>query len=205
MRIARLIRTRLERLGFEVRMTRTENNFVNNGRAGAANAWGADAFISIHRNGFDNPAANGFETFTLVRFTPESDRLAQALQRSVVAAGVQSNRGVKRHDFATLAGARMPAVLVEYGFISNVRDNELFDHNIAAYADATVSAIASLYNPASSPALPPPPASVPEKPNVTTLHRVQLGAFGIRANAEARLRQVHLAGFTDAFIQTVQV
>jgi len=37
-----------------------------------------------------------------------------------------------------------------------------------------------------------------------TLYRVQVGAFSVKANAEAYLKKIKAAGFTDAFITTVQ-
>ena len=48
-----------------------------------------------------------------------SSRLAYALQERLVADLKAENRGVKQAPFYVLAGARMPAVLLEVGFISN--------------------------------------------------------------------------------------
>jgi N-acetylmuramoyl-L-alanine amidase len=48
-----------------------------------------------------------------------SSRLAYALHDKLVAALQAENRGVKQAPFYVLAGARMPAVLLEVGFISN--------------------------------------------------------------------------------------
>jgi N-acetylmuramoyl-L-alanine amidase len=48
-----------------------------------------------------------------------SSRLAYALHDKLVTALQAENRGVKQAPFYVLAGARMPAVLLEVGFISN--------------------------------------------------------------------------------------
>ncbi|MCL2354039.1 MAG: LysM peptidoglycan-binding domain-containing protein, partial [Defluviitaleaceae bacterium] len=50
--------------------------------------------------------------------------------------GVQSNRGVMRANFAVLRNTTAPAMLLEMGFITNLRDNQLFDQNLNAYAAA---------------------------------------------------------------------
>ncbi|MCK9288597.1 MAG: SPOR domain-containing protein, partial [Sphaerochaetaceae bacterium] len=45
-----------------------------------------------------------------------------------------------------------------------------------------------------------PPTPTPTEPK--KLYRVQVGAYAIKANADAMLKRVKAAGFTDAFIKT---
>ncbi|MBI5642158.1 MAG: N-acetylmuramoyl-L-alanine amidase [Deltaproteobacteria bacterium] len=54
----------------------------------------------------------------------ESSRLAEAVHLSMLKATGKENRGVKQAPFAVLAGATMPAVLVETGFISNPHEEK---------------------------------------------------------------------------------
>lgn len=49
----------------------------------------------------------------------ESSRLAYAVHERMVAAATAEDRGVKQAPFYVLAGARMPAVLLEVGFLSH--------------------------------------------------------------------------------------
>lgn len=49
----------------------------------------------------------------------ESSRLAESVHLSLLKLTGKGNRGVKQAPFAVLAGATMPAILVEVGFISN--------------------------------------------------------------------------------------
>jgi N-acetylmuramoyl-L-alanine amidase len=59
----------------------------------------------------------------------QSSRLAEIFQEELVtAAGTQKgNRGIKQNTFVVLKGATMPAVLVEVGFISNPKEEELLN------------------------------------------------------------------------------
>jgi N-acetylmuramoyl-L-alanine amidase len=52
----------------------------------------------------------------------ESSRLAYAIHERVVARAGTPDRGVKQAPFFVLAGARMPAVLLELGFLSDSRE-----------------------------------------------------------------------------------
>jgi N-acetylmuramoyl-L-alanine amidase len=69
-----------------------------------------------------------------------SSRLAYALHDRLVAVLGAEDRGVKQAPFYVLAGARMPAVLLELGFISHAEESlKLRD---AAYQDRIADAIA---------------------------------------------------------------
>jgi len=74
-----------------------------------------------------------------------SSRLAYALHDKLVAALKAENRGVKQAPFYVLAGARMPAVLLEVGFISNpaeaarLRTAEHQERIAAAVADGVAA------------------------------------------------------------------
>ena len=68
-------------------------------------------------------------------------------------------------------------MLVELGFISNTRDNELFDKNFDAYAEAIAKGICMALGVVCK------TGSAETQANV--LYRVQVGAFGVKSNAEA--------------------
>jgi N-acetylmuramoyl-L-alanine amidase len=57
------------------------------------------------------------------------------LSDNITNAGVQTNRGVIRANFAVLRNTVAPAMLLEMGFITNTRDNQLFDTNLNTYAN----------------------------------------------------------------------
>lgn len=71
-----------------------------------------------------NPVAGILDDLWMVEALAESSRLAHALNARLVAATGAENRGVKQAPFLVLAGARMPAVLVEVGFVSHEGESQ---------------------------------------------------------------------------------
>ncbi|MCL2857728.1 MAG: N-acetylmuramoyl-L-alanine amidase [Oscillospiraceae bacterium] len=138
LRLGRRVQALLERqAGVNVAMSRTLDVFVSLGdRTNHANRVGADLFVSLHRNGFTSPAANGFENWIFTTASAVDEGAAREVLERVIEVGVQSNRGIKRGNFHVLRESRMPSILVELGFITNTRDNELFDTHFEAYAQA---------------------------------------------------------------------
>lgn len=87
-----------------------------------ANNWGADLFISIHCNSFNNSEAKGTEA-EVFSFNTEAYKLATCIQNQIVNSLNTVNRGVKEYPSLTvLKHTTMPAVLVETAFISNMED-----------------------------------------------------------------------------------
>ena len=109
----------------EVIQTRPDDHFVTlDDRAGMANFFRADLFISIHSNSARG-WAEGTETFIHPSARGgRSEQMARLIEQEYVRRGRKS-RGVKTANFAVLRGTRMPAVLTELGFISN-RGEERF-------------------------------------------------------------------------------
>jgi len=158
LRLALAVRQILQAQGQRVVMTRSTDVFVTLAeRSAISNRNNANLFVSIHRNSSTNPAANGVENYIFTT-APTADALyAHNVLDEIVDAGVQNNRGVIRANFAVLRNTNAPSMLLEMGFITNVRDNQLFDQNFNAYAAAIARGImTSLYGPA----VPPPTYSL---------------------------------------------
>lgn len=89
-------------------------------RARRANEWGADIFISIHQNADINQQGRGLETYcygNMYQASKEGCRLAEAIQGRVLFNTGLLDRGVKRARFLVLVETKMPAVLIEAGFV----------------------------------------------------------------------------------------
>ncbi len=129
--IAKLTAQKLAEQGAMVIMTRKTDEFINlNERPAIANRNNADFFISIHinSNGLDTRSRGGI-TFYHLR-----DQICQVLASCIQSEikkvsglpnlGTWSDGKIYNSGFAVLRGAKMPAVLIECGFINNASDRK---------------------------------------------------------------------------------
>jgi N-acetylmuramoyl-L-alanine amidase len=153
--IARRLASRLTGLGAQVAFTRTRGECPDTSeRAQRANAEHADLFVSLHMNSHDKSNAEGACTY-FFGGSRAGERLAESVQRELVALGVSDCRSHPR-SYQLLKETRMPAVLVEPGFISSPEDAaRLEDPEFrAAVADAIATAIRRYYEPVNEERLP---------------------------------------------------
>lgn len=132
----------LEDNGVDVYYTRTADIYESPyQKATEANATGADYFVSIHRNSSPYPNQyTGIETLVYNRFS-EAARLAYNINARLEQVGFV-NQGVnERPNLVVLNSTQMPAVLVEVGFINTDADNQLFDEQFNAIAQAIADGI----------------------------------------------------------------
>ncbi|MEG2813907.1 MAG: N-acetylmuramoyl-L-alanine amidase [Oscillospiraceae bacterium] len=147
LRMVFAIKAELIKQGFTVILTRDSDEYVSlQERSNFANQKKADYFISIHRNAFSLAIANGVENWIYERTDAQTQKAAELILNEVVGVGVQSNRGVKRGNFHVTRETTMPACLLELNFISNPKDNELFDKNFEGYAKAICKGICKFFN-----------------------------------------------------------
>ncbi len=138
---------------FEVRLSRptqdtalgSSNTTSLRARTADANAWGADAFISIHTNASSNASATGVEDFVY-----DEPSRAFSLAEDIVAGISQAtglrNRGTKvRPGLYVLRKTAMPAVLVELGFITNPGDAALMNTQPELFARGIYNGIVEYY------------------------------------------------------------
>jgi N-acetylmuramoyl-L-alanine amidase len=114
-------------------------------RADMANAWNADFFISLHCNSSSNEAASGSEAFVHNRQSPANTMAFRILEGLHNRTGLP-NRGVfVRPGLFVLRATRMPAVLVEMGFITNEWDVYLLTTDPQGFAQGIYNGILSFY------------------------------------------------------------
>jgi N-acetylmuramoyl-L-alanine amidase len=81
--ISRKLRDALERKGIDAMLTRNDDVFVDLvTRTEVANSVGADLFISMHANGYGDPAAGGFEIYFLSPAMDDHARTVAAMENA---------------------------------------------------------------------------------------------------------------------------
>lgn len=132
----------LKKNGIDVYYTRTTDEYETPfKKATDANNSGADLFVSIHRNSSKNPNQySGVETL-VYSDTGLKAEVARNINNQLEDAGFK-NLGVdERKNLVVLKRTKMPAVLVEAGFINNDKDNYLFDEEFDSIAQAIADGI----------------------------------------------------------------
>lgn len=132
----------LKKNGIDVYYTRTTDEYETPfKKATDANNSGADLFVSIHRNSSENPNQySGVETL-VYSDTGLKAEVARNINNQLEDAGFK-NLGVdERKNLVVIKRTKMPAVLVEAGFINNDKDNYLFDEEFDSIAQAIADGI----------------------------------------------------------------
>lgn len=167
----------LQNNGIDVEYTRITDVYESPyQKAMEANEAGVDLFISIHRNSFpqDN-VVSGVESLVYnkqgIKYEMAQNINAQLETVGFVNLGVQA-----RPNLVVLRRTRMPAVLVEVGFINSEVDNQLFDQNFSDIAQAIADGILDTLN------------NFPLEEEIS--YSVQTGAFRNRRYAERLLGEL---------------
>ncbi len=141
--------------GYEVRLSRptadtqlgTSNASSLAARVNEANDWGADYFISLHANASTISSASGSEAL-VYRVDSTAGRLGESIVRALAEATGLPNRGVTpRTNLYVLRRTRMPAVLVELGFITNPGDAALMANSPQLFALGVANGITAFVAP----------------------------------------------------------
>lgn len=133
--------------GIDVEYTRTTDVYESPyEKAMEANEAGVDFFISIHRNSFpqDN-IVSGVESLVYQK-TGIKYEMAQNINAQLETVGFVDLGVKERPNLVVLRRTKMPAVLVEVGFINSDTDNQLFDRNFMDIAQAIADGILDTLN-----------------------------------------------------------
>ncbi|WP_309396977.1 N-acetylmuramoyl-L-alanine amidase family protein [Cerasicoccus maritimus] len=160
MDLAKRVKARLERYGYKVTLTRTDDRYIPLAdRPEFANRVNADLFVSLHFNAITNAKVDGIETYVFTpaghastnaktadkrtypgnRDAPWSMLAGYHIQSQMINKTKADDRGVKKARFAVLKTLNCPGVLVEGGFVSHPREGR--NIGSSAYRDKLADAI----------------------------------------------------------------
>jgi N-acetylmuramoyl-L-alanine amidase len=164
--VAQRLDSLLKGLGVNTLMTRTDDVYVSLPRRaelanGVADENANAIFVSIHFNQSSGESVDGIETYYADKKIPPPDdwtwigyfnhpedesldrgeNLAADVQTAVVTHMGETNRGIKSRSLFVTRHTRMPAILVEGGFLSNKIENQSLRND--AYREQIAEGIAA--------------------------------------------------------------
>ncbi len=189
--IALACRDELKRHGVEVKMSRTKDeNDPLSEEIKECNAYAPDIAVSIHNNAGGGDGAEVFYHYG----GGKSKALAENILAEIVKVG-QNSRGAKirknsqgKDYYGFIRETSAPAVIVECAFVDNATDLQIVatEGKRKTMGEAIAKGILKTMG-------------VEIQSERNTLYRVQVGAYLVKANAEAMHKKLKAIGF-DAFI-----
>lgn len=132
----------LEENGINVVYTRTSDVYETPfTKATKGNEAGADFFISIHRNSSEKPNEYNGTSTLIFDTTGIKKEMAANINAELKKVGYNDLGTDIRPNLVVLKRTKMPAILVEAGFINSDKDNALFDEEFYDTADAIAKGI----------------------------------------------------------------
>ena len=131
LKIAKKIKKRLEKNGWEVVMTREKDVMLGDPAAGnkkihdmkarveRINKTMPQAAVSIHQNSYQDAQIHGAQVF-YYSHSEEGKRMAEVMQKALLKADEENTRQAKANDtYYLLKRTEVPTIIVECGFLSN--------------------------------------------------------------------------------------
>ena len=168
--------------GIDVVYTRTTDVYQTPfEKAMLANQSDADIFISFHRN--SSPKANQYDGVEVLLYDKSGIKyeMAENILGAMGEVGFREIGIEERPGLVVLRRTKMPALLLEIGFINSDVDNQLFDEKFDEIAQGIAGAILGTLD-----------ENEIEGP---VYYRVQTGAFRNRENADRMLYQLTDKGY----------
>ena len=180
----------LIRCGFEAKTNVTEGKTMYD-RVKESNTWGADAHIPIHTNASNGKVA-GFRGFAY-NTTGTGYKLVKAIMNTVAPITPGESDGVSAYPgLYEVKTTNAPCAYLELGFHDNAEEAQYIIDHTDDLAEAICKGICNYYGVTYV-------APAATSTGTKTLYRVQVGAYSVKANAEAMQKKLKAAGY-DAII-----
>ena len=189
--IALACRDELERHGISVKMSRTKDeNDTLSDEIKECNAFSPDLAVDIHNNAGGGDGAEAFYHYG----GGKSKTLAENVLSEIVKVG-QNSRGAKirknangKDYYGFIRQTSCPAIIIECAFVDNASDLQILATESKRKAMGVAIAKGILKT-----------LGVEYEGERGTLYRVQVGAYLVKANAEAMQKKIKAVG-VDAYI-----
>lgn len=192
--IGKRVKYHLERHNQTVIESRLNDETVSlRERSNKANNNNVDLCISIHCNAFSDSSAQGVEIFYYQGSTRGKQLASSILNKITKAKLYTKNRGLKTDNLHMTRETKMPSVLIELGFITNVTDKNLIINNKENFAIAIAKGILNYYGMTYN-------AETTQTTTNDKLYRVQVGAFKEKANAEKLANELKQKGYNTYIV-----
>lgn len=166
-------------------------------RTNNANAWNADFYLSIHHNaGINGGSGGGIVAYMYPGASAVTKAWRDELYDALIAhTRLKGNRSAPKAtgNYFVLRETKMPAVLLELGFMDSKTDVPIILTD--KYAQQCAAAIVEVLvkRGGLKKKAPPSPAA--------TLYRVQVGAFANKANAEKLSEELRSKGYPTYIVK----
>lgn len=164
-------------------------------RTNAANAWGADFYLSVHHNaGINGGSGGGIIAYTHPQSSKASVEWRDALYDALIKhTGLKGNRSNPKAtaDYYVLRKSNMPAVLLELGFMDSKTDVPVILSD--GYAQECARAIVEIIVQRGK--------LTKKETEDAALYRVQLGAFASEGNAQALASELRAKGYQTYIVK----
>ncbi|MCI9618069.1 MAG: N-acetylmuramoyl-L-alanine amidase [Eubacterium sp.] len=132
----------LSNAGFDVVYTRTSDVYNTPfEKATIGNNAGGDLFVSFHRNSSAIPEMYSGNQTLVYNDEGLKAQLARNINENMAALGFEDKGVVERPNLVVLKRSKMPAILLETGFINSETDNQIFDEKFNEIAQGIADGI----------------------------------------------------------------
>ena len=197
-KLSQLLKKYLEQYGIKVTMTRSNQAKDLDLTSRGKKAKGCTLFLSIHSNACDTESVDYPVVYVPLNGTGDTigKKLADCIASTMGTkqkGRTATRKGNHGDYYGVIRGAvsvGVPGLILEHSFHTNAKATKwlLNDSNLEKMAKAEADVIAAHYG-----------VKMPAKADSGKLYRVQVGAYSVKANAEAMKKKLEAAGF-DAII-----
>lgn len=195
-KIAAALEKELDRCGFNAKTGISDSMYT---RVPESNAFGADLHLPIHTNAFDGKVAG--LRIMVYKKGGEAEQIAKAIMATLAPITPGASDGISEYPgLYEVKNSNAICVYIEVGFHDNPEEAKWIIEHTQDIAVAIAKGLCNHYRVKYIPVNAEPKPEV--KPAEKTVYRVQVGAYHVKANAEAMLEKLKAAGFSDAYIKS---